>query len=30
MSVGNIVGIFIAMTKKNVQISGHLKRIDKE
>ena len=29
MSFGNIVGIFISMVKKDVQISGHLKRIDK-
>ena len=29
MSFGNIIGIFISMIKDDVQISGHLKRIDK-
>jgi len=30
MTLGNIVGIFIEITKKETQISGHLKRIDSE
>ena len=27
MSFGNIIGIFISIIKKDVQITGHLKRV---
>jgi len=30
MATGNIVGIIIALNKKDVQIVGHLKRINKK